>query len=237
MSLNPTMNIQKNILSAENIVKRYISEGENLEVLKGASISLKAGDMAMLLGDSGTGKSTFLHILGSLDKPESGRVLYQDIDVANLKNNELAEFRNKKVGFVYQFHHLLPEFSALENVMMPGLIAGQNRTAASKRAGELLADVGLANRAGHRPKQLSGGEAQRVAVARALFNKPEVIYADEPTGNLDVKTGDHLMELFEKLNREYNQTFLIATHNPRLYERVGMRFLIENGTIKTLAEN
>ncbi len=231
------MDTQKNILSAENIVKRYISEGENLEVLKGASLSLKAGDMAMLLGDSGTGKSTFLHILGSLDKPQSGRVIYRDIDVTKLKNNELAEFRNKKVGFVYQFHHLLPEFSALENVMMPGLIAGQDRAAASKKAGELLADVGLAGRVSHRPSQLSGGEAQRVAVARALFNKPEVIYADEPTGNLDVKTGDHLMELFEKLNREYNQTFLIATHNPHLYERVGKRFLIENGVIKTLADN
>jgi len=229
------MNTQKNILSAELIVKRYISEGENLEVLKGASLSLKAGDIAMLLGDSGTGKSTFLHILGSLDKPQSGRVIYQDIDVTNLKNNELAEFRNKKVGFVYQFHHLLPEFSALENVMMPGLIAGQDRITAAKRAGELLADVGLANRAGHRPRQLSGGEAQRVAIARALFNKPEVIYADEPTGNLDVKTGDHLMELFEKLNREYNQTFLIATHNPRLYERTANRFVIEDGIIKTLA--
>jgi len=229
------MKIQKNILSAENIIKRYVSEGENLEVLKGASLSLQAGDMAVLLGDSGTGKSTFLHILGSLDKPESGRVYYRGVDVTRLKNSELSEFRNKKVGFVHQFHHLLPDFSALENVMMPGLIDGQTKNQAEPRALEILDQVGLANRAKHYPRQLSGGEAQRVAIARALFNKPEVIYADEPTGNLDVKNGDVLMELFEKLNAELNQTFLIATHNLRLNERIAKRFLIENGVIKILA--
>jgi lipoprotein-releasing system ATP-binding protein len=206
-------------------------------VLKGASLALQAGDMAVLLGDSGTGKSTFLHILGSLDKPESGQVFYQELDVTGLKNTELSEFRNKKVGFVYQFHHLLPEFTALENVMMPGLIDGQKRKQAESRAMELLEQVGLTGRAKHYPRQLSGGEAQRVAIARALFNKPAVIYADEPTGNLDVKNGDILMELFEKLNTELNQTFLIATHNPRLNERIAKRFLIENGVIKTLARS
>ena len=231
------MKTQTSILSAENIVKNYVSEGETLEVLKGASLSLQTGEMALLLGDSGTGKSTFLHILGSLDRPNSGHVYYQDIDVTNLDNSELAKFRNKKVGFVYQFHHLLPEFTALENVMMPGLINGQARADAIIRASEILAEVGLAGRERHYPRQLSGGEAQRVAIARALFNKPEVIYADEPTGNLDMKNGDILMDLFEKLNAELNQTFLIATHNPRLSQRIGRRFLIKNGVIETLAKS
>ncbi|MCP4582650.1 MAG: ABC transporter ATP-binding protein [candidate division Zixibacteria bacterium] len=231
------MKIQKNILSAENIIKRYVSEGEVLEVLKGASLSLQAGDMAVLLGDSGTGKSTFLHILGSLDKPESGQVLYHGVDVTGLMSSELSEFRNKKVGFVHQFHHLLPEFTALENVMMPGLIDGQTRKEARLRGSEILAEVGLSGRAKHYPRQLSGGEAQRVAIARALFNKPEVIYADEPTGNLDMKNGDILMELFEKLNSELNQTFLIATHNPRLNERIAKRFLIEDGVIESLTRS
>lgn len=227
-------NAQQSILSAENIYKRYVSEGENLEVLKGANLSLNAGDMAVLLGDSGTGKSTMLHILGTLDKPESGRVLYKGVDVTTFDSRQLALFRNREVGFVYQFHHLLPEFAAVENVMMPGLINGLDNTEARKRAEELLTEVGLARRLNHKPRQLSGGEAQRVAIARALFNKPDVIYADEPTGNLDVKTGDHLMDLFERLNRELQQTFLIATHNQRLSERAGKRFLIENGVIENI---
>jgi lipoprotein-releasing system ATP-binding protein len=225
----------QNILSAENICKRYVSEGENLEVLKGASIALDAGDMAVLLGDSGTGKSTFLHILGTLDKPNDGRVMYKGVDVTTFDTHKLAEFRNRKVGFVYQFHHLLPEFTALENVMMPGLIEGLDRQPASDRAERLLDSVGLKERVKHHPSQLSGGEAQRVAIARALFNKPEVIYADEPTGNLDVKTGDRLMDLFEKLNEDLGQTFLVATHNQRLSERTARRFLIRNGVIENLA--
>jgi lipoprotein-releasing system ATP-binding protein len=229
------MMIQQNILSAENIFKRYISGNDNLEVLKGASIRLEAGDIAVLLGASGTGKSTLLHILGTLDSPESGRILYGGVDISSLNPKQLAKFRNEKVGFVYQFHHLLPEFSALENVMMPGLIADLKKNVAKKRAEELLKDVGLADRATHHPNQLSGGEAQRVAVARALFNKPKVVYADEPTGNLDMKTGGSLMDLFEKLNEELDQTFLIATHNPLLAERVSKRFLIEDGVIKTVA--
>jgi lipoprotein-releasing system ATP-binding protein len=225
----------QNILNAENIYKRYVSEGENLEVLKGASISLNAGDMAVLLGDSGTGKSTFLHILGTLDKPNDGRVMYKGVDVTAFDTRSLAEFRNRRVGFVYQFHHLLPEFTAAENVMMPGLIYGMDKNSAASRAEELLNEVGLRERMTHHPHQLSGGEAQRVAIARALFNKPEVIYADEPTGNLDMKTGDRLMELFEKLNEAMSQTFLIATHNQRLSDRAVRRFLIEGGVIESLA--
>lgn len=228
-------NAQQIILTAENICKRYTSEGENLEVLKGANLTLITGDMAVLLGDSGTGKSTMLHILGTLDKPESGRVLYKGVDVTTFDTGKLALFRNREVGFVYQFHHLLPEFNALENVMIPGLIDGLDNTTAKQRAEQLLDDVGLSHRLNHHPRQLSGGEAQRVAVARALFNKPKVIYADEPTGNLDIKTGDRLMELFEKLNRELNQTFLIATHNQRLSERASRRYCIEGGLISSIA--
>ncbi len=228
-------NTQKIILSAENIYKRYTSEGENLEVLRGANLVLTTGEMAVLLGDSGTGKSTMLHILGTLDKPESGKVIYKGIDVTTFDTRKLARFRNREVGFVYQFHHLLPEFSALENVMMPGLIDGMDNKSAGDRAARLLDDVGLSRRVKHYPRQLSGGEAQRVAVARALFNKPRVIYADEPTGNLDIKTGDRLMELFEKLNRELDQTFLIATHNQRLSDRATRKYVIEDGVIESIA--
>lgn len=226
---------QQIILSAENIIKRYVSGGESLEVLKGVNITLNVGDMAVLHGASGTGKSTLLHILGTLDKPQSGRILYRGVDIGNFNSKELSRFRNKKIGFIYQFHHLLPEFSALENVMMPGLISGLKKSAARNRALELLKDVGLSRRTTHFPNQLSGGEAQRVAVARALFNKPEVVYADEPTGNLDMKTGISLIELFEKLNNDLNQSFLIATHNVRLAERIDKQWRIENGVIKAIA--
>ncbi len=228
-------NAQQIILTAENICKRYTSEGENLEVLKGANLTLITGEMAVLLGDSGTGKSTMLHILGTLDKPESGKVLYKGVDVTSFDTQELATFRNREVGFVYQFHHLLPEFTALENVMMPGLINNMDNKLAKDRAEQLLGEVGLSNRINHQPRQLSGGEAQRVAVARALFNKPKVIYADEPTGNLDMKTGDRLMELFQRLNEELNQTFLIATHNQRLSEQASVRYHIEDGVIEKAA--
>ncbi len=228
---------QQNILSAENIFKRFVSGDEDLEVLKGVNLKLQAGDMAVLLGASGTGKSTLLHILGTLDNPESGRIKYRATDIGSLNPKELATFRNEKVGFVYQFHHLLPEFNALENVMMPGLISGIKRIEAENRAKELLGDVGLSDRETHFPNQLSGGETQRAAIARALFNKPEVVYADEPTGNLDLKAGNALMDLFERLNNELNQTFLIATHNSRLAERVGKHFLMENGVVKMVIVN
>ena len=226
--------MQATVLSAENIVKKYVSGGGDLEVLRGASISLEAGDMAVLLGDSGTGKSTLLHILATLDKPGSGHVFYAGLDAAQLKNQELAKFRNEKIGFVYQFHHLLPEFNALENVILPGLINGLDKKTCEAIGLDLLADVGLGERATHYPNQLSGGESQRVAIARALFNKPEVVFADEPTGNLDLKTGDRLMDLFEKLNEKFGQAFLIATHNPRLAERGKRRFRLEGGIVKAL---
>ena len=222
-------------LSADHIRKSYYSGDDRLDVLSGVSLRLYAGDMAILQGASGTGKSTLLHILGTLDRPDSGEVSYGEIAIAKMNHGELARFRNQKIGFVYQFHHLLPEFSALENVMLPGLIIGLSKKTAAKIALELLTQVGLAERAGHRPNQLSGGEAQRVAVARALFNKPMVVYADEPTGNLDNKTGEALSELFERLNRGLGQTFLIATHNERLMERINKRFIIKDGLVSEAA--
>jgi len=222
-------------LTAENISKSYVSGHARLEVLKGANLQLFSGEMAILQGASGTGKSTLLHILGTLDKPDSGIVSYNGTNVNQLTPNELAGFRNQKIGFVYQFHHLLPEFDALNNVMFPGLIKGMSKAQAGELAMSLLESVGLAGRADHRPNQLSGGEAQRVAVARALFNKPQVVYADEPTGNLDIKTGEALLELFEQLNSRLGQTFLIATHNERLMERIRRRFLLEDGVIKDLS--
>jgi lipoprotein-releasing system ATP-binding protein len=225
------------ILAAENIKKSFISGHANLEVLSGASIALLPGEMAILQGASGTGKSTLLHILGTLDQADSGQVYYDGVNINNMNHKELAVFRNQKIGFVYQFHHLLTEFTALENVMLPGLIAGETREMAAPKAQKLLEDVGVGGRADHRPNQLSGGEAQRVAVARALFNKPTVVYADEPTGNLDNKTGESLMELFEKLNHQLNQTFLIATHNDKLAERIKRRFVIEDGITKDISVN
>lgn len=219
------------IVNAEGINKSFLSGRGNLEVLKGASLQLFESEMVLLLGASGTGKSTLLHILGTLDTPDSGTVAYDGLNVNTLKHNELAKFRNEKIGFVYQFHHLLPDFDALENVMLPGLINGLQREKAEENALELLSAVGLEDRASHRPNQLSGGEAQRVAVARALFNKPQVVYADEPTGNLDNKTGAALLELFLELNTRFGQTFFIATHNERLMEQIERRYLIKDGII------
>jgi lipoprotein-releasing system ATP-binding protein len=228
----PDTTAKRVIVKAENINKSFLAGHGNLEVLKGASIQLRAGEMVLLLGASGTGKSTFLHILGTLDKPDSGLISYDGIDINALNHNELAQFRNEKIGFVYQFHHLLPDFNAIENVMLPGLIMGLSRERAAENALELLKAVGLQDRATHRPNQLSGGEAQRVAVARALFNKPQVVYADEPTGNLDIKTGAALLELFLELNSRFGQTFFIATHNERLMEQIERRYLIKDGVIK-----
>jgi lipoprotein-releasing system ATP-binding protein len=224
-------NTKKNIVKAEKINKSFQSGRGVLEVLKGASIELHDGEIVLLLGASGSGKSTLLHILGTLDKPDSGSILYDEVDVNALKHNALAKFRNEKIGFVYQFHHLLPDFNALENVMLPGLIMGLPRENAAEKALELLKAVGLEDRDTHKPNQLSGGEAQRVAVARALFNKPKVVYADEPTGNLDNKTGTALLELFLELNERFGQTFFIATHNERLMEQIKLRYLIKDGII------
>ena len=200
------------MLEATGIVKRY----GKLTVLKGVDISIAKGEIVSIVGSSGAGKSTLLHILGTLDKPDEGKINLQNQQLEQLRGNALSKFRNKHIGFIFQFHHLLPEFSALENVCIPGWIAKANRKETIAKATALLSDLGLANRLGNKPSELSGGEQQRVAVARALINNPDIVMADEPTGNLDSANGRDLHQLFIKLRDTYQQTFLIVTHNEEL---------------------
>jgi lipoprotein-releasing system ATP-binding protein len=196
-----------------------MSGPEALHVLNGIDLDIQKGEMLAIVGASGVGKSTFLHILGGLDRPTSGRVLFGDADVFSLDANRLARFRNERVGFVFQFHHLLPEFSALENVMMPALIRRTGRSEAAEAASGMLKEVGLGGRLHHRPGELSGGEQQRVAVARALVLKPDVVLADEPTGNLDMHTGEAVHDLLLSINKQKGTTFVIVTHNDKLAVR------------------
>ena len=190
-----------------------------LPVLDGIELDIQAGEMLAVVGASGVGKSTLLHILGALDRPTSGKVYYGDVDVFGLDHERLSRFRNERVGFVFQFHHLLPEFSALENVMMPALIRRTDREEAAAAAEKILTDVGLGSRLLHRPGELSGGEQQRVAVARALMLKPDVVLADEPTGNLDMHTGEAIHDLLLGINKQQGITFVIVTHNDKLAVR------------------
>src|SRR5690606_12571935 len=203
--------------------------GGRLEVLRGVDLSTRAGEVVAIVGESGTGKSTLLHLLGALDRPDEGTVLYRGEDIFRKSDEALAKFRNREIGFIFQFHHLLPEFTALENVAMPALIAQQSLAAARPRAMELLEVLGLADRASHRPSELSGGEQQRVAVARALMNEPGLVLADEPTGNLDTRTADRLHHEIFRLSREFNYTFVIVTHNLTLAEMVDRVLRLENG--------
>ncbi len=200
------------MLSATNIQKRY----GTVEVLKGVDITINKGEVVSIVGPSGSGKSTFLHILGTLDKPDKGEVLLQNQNITRLQGNRLSSFRNKHIGFVFQFHHLLPEFSAVENVCIPGWILSSDKTAVRKKALDLLNLLGLGHRLENKPAQLSGGEQQRVAVARALINSPEIVFADEPTGNLDTANAKELHQLFFDLRKQFQQTFLIVTHNEEL---------------------
>lgn len=200
------------MLKAVNITRKY----GQLEVLKGVDISISKGEMVSIVGSSGAGKSTLLHILGTLDKADSGSIWLNEQQVDLLKGEKLSAFRNRHIGFVFQFHHLLPEFSAIENVCIPGWIAGTNKKNVEKRAAELLDLLGLENRMENKPNQLSGGEQQRVAVARALINQPDIIFADEPTGNLDSTNARELHSLFGTLRQQFQQTFLIVTHNEEL---------------------
>ena len=188
----------------------------NLEVLKGISAEINDGEIVSIVGPSGAGKSTLLQIVGTLDKPDSGRIIYNGVDVSLMSEKKLSAFRNGNIGFVFQFHQLLPEFTAMENVAIPALIKGDNSSQANKRAAELLDFLGLSGRLDHKPSQLSGGEKQRVAVARALMNKPAVIFADEPSGSLDSNNKKELHKLFFDLRRELNQTFVIVTHDETL---------------------
>jgi lipoprotein-releasing system ATP-binding protein len=200
------------MLTAKNIEKSY----GNLKVLRGVDLSIEKGEIVSIVGSSGAGKSTLLHILGTLDKPSKGEILLKEQRTDKLTGNALARFRNKNIGFIFQFHHLLPEFTALENVCIPGWIAGSKKKDVELRAKELLDSLGLNDRLENKPHQLSGGEQQRVAVARALINNPSIIMADEPTGNLDSKNGRELHQLFLDLRNKYQQTFLIVTHNEEL---------------------
>ena len=199
--------------------KSYRNGEVELPVLSGVDVVARAGEVISIIGASGVGKSTLLNLIGALDRPTGGTVLHGGQDIFELTNRELARFRSKELGFVFQFHHLLPEFSAAENVMMPAMIAGKGKEEARELAGELLKNVGLAGREQHRPRNLSGGEQQRVAVARALVNNPKVVLADEPTGNLDRKTSEEVHDLLWRMSGRMNQTFIIATHNESLARR------------------
>ena len=187
-----------------------------LKVLKGIDFSAARSEVVSIMGASGAGKSTLLQILGSLSSPDAGSLVIDGVDVVSLKGRALADFRNRKVGFVFQFHHLLPEFTALENVIIPAMIAGRSRKEALAEAEALLADMGLSDRLDHKPSELSGGEQQRVAIARALINNPAVLFADEPSGNLDSKTKEEIHNLFFRLREKYGQTIIIVTHDPDL---------------------
>lgn len=209
----------------------------NLEVLKGISAEINDGEIVSIVGPSGAGKSTLLQIVGTLDKPDFGRIIYDGIDVSLMSEKKLSAFRNGNIGFVFQFHQLLPEFTAMENVAIPALIKGDSASQANKRAAELLDFLGLSGRLDHKPSQLSGGEKQRVAVARALMNKPSVIFADEPSGSLDSKNKKELHKLFFDLRRELNQTFVIVTHDETLAADCDRIIKMTDGKIVEIVNN
>jgi len=206
-------------IQVQDVWKSFPRDGDRVEVLKGVSLGIAPGEMVAVVGPSGVGKSTLLHLLGALERPTGGEIRYGETALSGLIDAALAEFRNRQVGFVFQFHHLLPEFTALENVMLPLLIRRQPVARARSRAQVLLAQVGLADRLRHRPGELSGGEQQRVAMARALVGEPAVLLADEPTGNLDSKTGEEVFEVLRQINRERRLTCVIVTHNEALASR------------------
>jgi len=212
---------------AENIHKSF----GKVEVLKGIDLQVNEQEIVSIAGASGAGKSTLLQILGTIEKPDNGRIIIDGVEVNRLKDKELSAFRNKKIGFVFQFHHLLPEFTALENICIPAFIAGKSRKEAETRANELLDFIHLNERARHKPAELSGGEQQRVAVARALMNNPSVVFADEPSGNLDSAASEDLHRLFFDLRSDFGQTFVIVTHNKVLAAMADRQFFIKDGII------
>ncbi len=218
-------------IEIRNLGKTYTLEGTRIEALKGINLEIHRGETLAILGSSGAGKSTLLHILGTLDHPTEGSFLYDGVNIFEWDEKKLADFRNRKVGFVFQFHHLLPEFSSLENTMMPALIAGMSWSEAGRRAEEILGEVGLTERLVHKPGELSGGEQQRVAVARALVMEPEMLLADEPTGNLDSETGTRIHEMLVNLNRKRGITLIVVTHNPSLAERMARCIGLRDGQI------
>jgi lipoprotein-releasing system ATP-binding protein len=215
------------MLKAEKITRKF----GDVSVLKGVDLTIDQGEIVSIVGSSGAGKSTLLHILGTLDKPDSGAIYLNEEALLKLTSRQLAAFRNKNMGFIFQFHHLLPEFDAIENVSIPGWIAGASKRNIRERAAYLLETLGLANRMTHKPGELSGGEQQRVAVARALINEPAIVFADEPTGNLDSQNARELHQLFVKINKETNTSFLIVTHNEELAALSGRTLHMKDGLI------
>ncbi|MEW5796934.1 MAG: ABC transporter ATP-binding protein [Candidatus Zixiibacteriota bacterium] len=225
------MESDNTILAATDVSREFPTTEGNLRVLKGISLEVSRGQMVAVTGASGVGKSTLLHILGGLDRPSGGHVAVSGTSFDGLSETELARFRNRKVGFVFQFHYLLDDFSALENVMIPMILAGRSHVDSARRGELLLEQVGLTSRKTHRPKELSGGEQQRVAVARALANEPDIVLADEPSGNLDTATGRKLHELMFRLNDENATTFLVATHNRELADRCDVELQLVEGRL------
>ncbi|WP_223644992.1 ABC transporter ATP-binding protein [Corallococcus sp. EGB] len=219
------------LLSIRNVFKSYFLHGKRIDVLRGVSLDINAGELVSMIGASGAGKSTFLHVLGTLDAPAAGEVLFDGKSVFSMNDAEIAEFRNRTIGFVFQSHYLLPEFTALENVAMPALIQRRDRGPAYAYARELLERVGLGSRVDHRPGELSGGEAQRVALARALVLKPAVLLADEPTGNLDPTTGEGIHQLLRDVNRDLGITAVVVTHNETLARSMPRRLRLAGGQV------
>lgn len=217
------------ILSASGIIKAY----DSLQILKGIDLEVKEAEIVSIVGSSGAGKTTLLQILGTLDRPDKGTLLIDGIDPFTLSSKKLSAFRNQSIGFIFQFHQLLPEFSAIENVMLPALIKGVNMTDAHKEARRLLDMIGLSERIDHKPNELSGGEQQRTAVCRSLINNPKVIFADEPSGNLDSHNSEELHKLFFQLREEFGQTFVIVTHNDNLANMADRKLVMKDGVILT----
>lgn len=215
------------MLQARGIQKSY----GNLQILKGVDLDVKRGEIITIIGASGAGKSTLLHIIGTLDRPDFGTIRLNNVDVNTLSSRKLSAFRNEQIGFIFQFHHLLPEFTALENICIPAFIAGRGKKDAENKAFELLELLGLSDRANHKPNELSGGEQQRVAVARAMVNDPAIILADEPSGNLDSNNAENLHRLFVDLRDTLNQTFVIVTHNENLANLADRKLLMKDGQI------
>ena len=215
------------MLEIQNIHKKF----SDLSVLKGVKLTIEKKEIVSIVGASGAGKSTLLQIMGTLDTPTEGKVIFNNNDISLLNKKQIADFRNKNIGFIFQFHHLLPEFSALENVCIPGFIAKKRKKIVEQKAKELLDILGLKDRIHHKPSQLSGGEQQRVSVARSLINDPLLILADEPSGNLDSKNADSLHEIFFRLRDQYHQTFVIVTHNEKLAKLADRKLVMEDGKI------
>ena len=220
------------LLSCQDVSKFYQEGTQQTEVLKQVSFSMQPSELVAIVGSSGSGKSTLLHTLGGLDQPTSGEVFIKGQSLQQMSPNALAKLRNQYLGFVYQFHHLMADFTALENVMMPMLIGQQNKTEAQDRAEQILSAVGLQHRISHRPSALSGGERQRVAIARALVNNPALVLADEPTGNLDHKTTESIFELIQQLNQEKQIAFLLVTHDLNLAEKLNRRLIMQDGVLR-----